>query len=150
MRLQILSALGMLSILLSACQKQKVVDKITLSPIAIMLTSKTWQVKKVTQFSSGTSEVLYLKGAANNSDDFSMVRDKFNADGTVNFTDQFGLSGDDGKWVFNEASRMLTLSWPRAQLAVAVNNVKISEQEFSYDLLEGSTDYTQFLFMPVL
>lgn len=128
----------------TSCNKD---DDLKKEPIEVqLLTAKTWQIEEVAQvIDSEPPHVTYKRGAANNEDDFSQVRQTFKKDGTITFIDQEGESGSNGRYQLLE-NNMLRLSW--GFITNIVEHVVIRENSFSYRLVHED-GYTQFTFSPV-
>lgn len=118
-----------------------------LSVIKRLLTAQTWQINEVFDVQNGVITPLYKRGATNNEEDFSAVRQLFKTDGRIIYTGQEGETGSDGRYELLENDTRLKLSMPEWGLSVTVNAVKVTSGEFSYQL--GTAEgYTQFTFVP--
>jgi len=116
-----------------------------MSPAAELLTAQTWQIEEVTMIDNGISDVTYKRGAANNDDDFSLVRQTFKTDGTITYVDQYGFTGKNGKWKLLENDTKLRLGM--GDFSVIVENVTVSENSFSYRTM-NQEGYALFKFSP--
>lgn len=144
--IRLASALFLSAVLFSATSCNKDED-LKQEPIEVqLLTAKTWQMEEVADVINGsTPHVTYKRGATNNEDDFSLIRQTFKKDGSITFIDQEGESGSDGRYQLLE-NNMLRLSW--GFITSIVEHVVIRENSFSYRLVHED-GYTQFTFSPV-
>ncbi|HYH15262.1 MAG TPA: hypothetical protein VD794_08580 [Flavisolibacter sp.] len=144
--IRLASALLMTVVLFSttSCDKE---DDIKQEPLAVqLLTAKAWQIEEVVSVEGdNTPHVTYKRGATDNEDDFSLVRQNFKKDGSITYIDQEGDSGSNGRYQLM-ANNMMRLSVDG--LSTIVENVIIRENSFSYRLVHGE-GYTQFTFSPV-
>lgn len=132
--------------LFTSCKK----DAPTPAPTAqSMLTAKTWQVDEVKIYTASGTFTEYKKGAANNASDFSLVRQKYNADGSIVYTDDSGLSGNDGRWELLDNNTKLKVGLPSLGISVVCEGFSVTANTFSYKLHFSPTEYTQFNFIPV-
>lgn len=143
--IRLASALFLSTVLFSttSCNKE---DELKKEPIEVqLLTAKTWQIEEVVEVTDGEPpHVTYKRGAANNEDDFSLVRQSFKKDGSIVFIDQEGESGSNGHYQLLE-NNMLRLSW--GFITNIVEHTVIRENSFSYRLVHED-GYTQFTFSP--
>jgi hypothetical protein len=114
-----------------------------------LLTAKTWQVSEVNEMIDGEKTALYKKGAANNEEDYSLVRQSFKADGKIHYTDQFGDQGTDGLWKLLDNDTRLQLSLLSMGITTIVDDFTISSTGFSYKLKTEGSNYVEFKFIPV-
>lgn len=128
----------------TSCDKE---DDIRPAPLEVqLLTAKTWQIEEVAEVNkAGAARITYKKGVANNEDDFSLVRQTFQKNGSITYVDQFGEAGSDGRYQLLK-NNMLRLSV--GLLTTIVEQVVIRENSFSYRLTHED-GYTQFTFSPV-
>lgn len=140
---QSLLALGLFSVTLFSCTKEDPIP----SPAQKALTANSWQVERVTQYTDGAPEVTYLRGGQNNSDDFSLVRQTYKANGSIDWIDSFGDSGGNGRWQLLDGNRKLKLTMET--LSTTVENVKLLTGVFAYTLKVGDGDSTRFEFSPL-
>lgn len=118
------------------------------SVVKRLLTAQTWQLNEVIDVQNGgVPTPLYKRGAPDNEDDFSKVRQQFKADGGIIYTDQDGETGTDGRYELLENDTRLKLSMPEMGFSVTVNTLKVTSGEFSYRLAAGE-GYTIFTFGP--
>jgi hypothetical protein len=128
----------------TSCSKDKE-DK----PVSVeqqLLTAKTWQVEEVSETIDGNKKVTYKRGAQNNEDDFSMIRQSFKKNGSITYVDSFGASGTDGRYqlLSNQQMRLSI-----GGLSTVVFAVTVQENSFSYKQeIQGGV--LQFTFSPVL
>ncbi len=131
----------------TSCKKDEVVAPQT--PAQSLLSAKTWQMEEVTDYYGGIADKIYKKGASNNQDDYSLVRQKFNANGTITYTDQFGTQGSDGLWELQSNNTKIKLSLPSMGLTVLCDDFTVTANSFSYKLKSSATEYTHFIFSAV-
>jgi hypothetical protein len=115
--------------------------------VKTLLTAKTWQVNEVNEWDGTSKTVYYKRGAANNEEDYSAVRQQYRADGSIVYTDQEGETGTDGRYELLENNTRLKLSMPDMGRSVTVNTLKVTNGEFSYRLATEA-GYVQFTFEP--
>jgi len=131
----------------ASCKK----DSVT-TPVADahkLLMARTWQVEEVSEYMSGVADIQYKRGAPNNQDDFSLVRQRFNKDGSITYTDEFGLVGNDGTWQLQDNNTAIRIGWPTMGLFIVGQECTITDHSFSYKIKSGAADeYTQFIFSP--
>ena len=109
------------------------------------LTAKTWQVEEVSTTQDGATNVTYKRGAQNNEDDFSMVRQSFKTNGSITYVDSFGESGTNGRYQLMKNNQMqLSLG----SFSTIVFGVTIRENSFSYKQ-EIQGGIMQFTFSPI-
>lgn len=142
------SALVMALILVlsgTGCRSKDKEVVLPLSEVKKLLIARTWQVNEVSEVQNNQSTVVFKRGAANNEEDYTEVRQLFKEDGSIVYIDQEGESGSDGRYQLLDNGSSLKLSiWG---LEVKVNTVKVTSGEFSYRL--GTPDgYVQFNFGP--
>lgn len=135
------------SLLFTSCKKDS--PNTTPPSVQSLLTTKTWQVDEVTDYTASGTFREYKKGASNNASDFSLVRQKFNVNGTITYTDDSGVSGNDGQWQLLENNTKLKLGLPSMSLSVVCDEFAVTANTFSYKLYFSATEYTQFSFVPV-
>lgn len=122
----------------------------TVSPVSgikKLLTAQTWQINEVTDVQNGVSTPLYKRGASDNEEDFSAVRQLFKVDGSIIYTGQFGETGSNGKYELLDNDSRLRLSMPDWGFSVTVAALKVTSGLFSYQL-GNSEGYTEFIFAP--
>lgn len=140
------TAFFLASLFVVSCKKDDV--KPVPAPTAKdLLTAKTWQMEEVTD-NHGTPQVVYKKGAANNEEDYSLVRQAFKADGTITYIDQFGDAGTNGTYELLENNTRIRLGMTGSSLSVVAQSLNVSASRFSYHLVDGA-GYVQFTFSPV-
>lgn len=113
------------------------------------LTAHTWQMEKVTAYTSGLPYVSYQRGAANNEDDFSLVRQTYKSNGTITYVDQFGDSGSNGTYELLNNDTQIRIGWRSMGWSIVGENLKLTSTEFSYTLKHGDSDSTRFTFSPL-
>ncbi len=131
---------------LSSCQKER--DAQPAPSVRELLTAKTWLIDEVNE-NYGTPHQVYKRGAQNNEDDFSAVRQRYHADGSITYTDQFGDSGTDGFYELLDNDTRIRLGIGGGQgFSIVADHFRISANRFSYRLV-NSMGYTEFVFVPV-
>jgi hypothetical protein len=135
-------AIAFLSAGLFSCKKDTVE-----SPVKTALMAHTWRVENVTEYNTGVPTVNYQRGAQNNSDDYSLVRQKYNSNGTIQYVDQFGSSGNNGTYQLLDNDRKLKIGF--AGLTTTVESLKVTASEFAYTLKVGDNDSLRFVFSPL-
>lgn len=128
----------------TSCNKD---DEVPREPIEIqLLTAKTWQIEEVAMIETGgTPHLWYKRGAANNEEDYSLVRHTFKKDGSMTSIDQEGASSNDGRYQLLENNRLRLTS---DGITMIFENVVIRENSFSCRLAQNN-GYIQFTFSPV-
>jgi hypothetical protein len=112
-----------------------------------MLTAKTWQMEKVTEVRTNTPTVVYQRGAATNQEDFSLVRQRFNSNGTMDYTDENGISGTNAHWELLDNNTRLKMTF--GGFGVSFEQFTISANQFSYKSpFATATDYVLYTFTP--
>lgn len=125
-------------------------DKETTPPLTdvkTLLMAKNWQVNEVAEWNGTDKTVVYKRGATNNEDDYSAVRQQYKADGTIAHTDEDGETGSDGRYELLDNNTKMKLSVPSVGMSVTVNSLKVTSNEFSYRLGTGAA-YLQLTFGP--
>jgi len=135
-----------LSVSATSCKKD---DSQPASTTKQALIAKTWQVETVIDYHGATPNVLYQRGAANNEDDHSLVRQTFKADGSITYVDQFGTSGTDGRYELFDNDRKMKIGAASVGFTTIVENVKANATQFAYTLNPGDGDSTRFVFSPL-
>lgn len=131
------SAFVMVLVLVMGSSSCRSTDKDVVTPVGEvkkLLTAQTWQMNEVSEVQNGVSTVVYKRGAAQNEEDYSAVRQLFKADGSIVYTDQDGSTGADGRYELLDNDTSLKLSMPAYDLSVTVYAVKVTSGEFSYRL----------------
>lgn len=129
----------------TSCRSKDKEVVLPLSEVKKMLIARPWQVNEVSEVQNNQNTVVYKRGAANNEEDYTEVRQLFKEDGSIVYTDQEGETGSDGHYELLDNGNSLKLSI--TGLEVKVNTVKVTNGEFSYRL--GTPDgYVQFNFGP--
>ena len=130
----------------TSCKKEDVQKE---SAAKKALTAHTWQMENVTAYTSGLPSVSYQRGAANNEDDFSLVRQTYTSNGTITYLDQFGDSGTNGTYTLLNNDTQIRLGLSSMGWSVTGENLKLASTEFSYTLKHGDGDSTRFIFSPL-
>lgn len=132
---------------LASCKKSA--DETPAPTPASMLTAKTWQMERVTEVHTGIpNNIIYQRGATNNQEDFSLVRQRYNANGTVDYTDENGFSGSNARWELLDNNTRLKMTF--GGFGVTFDQFTISAAQFSYKSpFATATDYVLFTFTPV-
>jgi hypothetical protein len=133
---------------LTSCQKEVPAVTTPTPSKKQLLTAKVWVVDEVKETQNGTSVTLYKRGATNNTDDFSLVRNQYKNDGSIVWRDEFGDEGNDGRWELLNNDTQLKLSWPIANMSVTVHDVTVTANSFSYKLIAAPGIYTTWKFIP--
>lgn len=143
--IRLTAALFLASIFAVSCKKE-VVKPVPAPTVKERLTAKTWQMEEVID-NHGTPVVTYRRGAANNEEDYSLVRQSFKADGTITYVDQFGDAGTNGTYELLENDTRIRLGMTGSNLSVIAQNLSVSNTRFSYWLVDQD-GYVQFTFSP--
>jgi len=130
----------------ASCKKDDVKQE---SVVKQALVAHTWQVEKVTNYSSGIPSVSYQRGTANNEDDFSLVRQTYKPNGSISYVDQFGSAGSDGSYELLNSDTKIKIGLASMGLSVVGENLKLTATEFSYTLKFNDGDSTRFNFSPL-
>jgi hypothetical protein len=144
--IRITAALFLASIFAVSCSKKDVVKPVPAPTVKELLTARTWQMEEVTD-NHGTPVVTYKRGAANNEEDYSLVRQSFKADGSITYIDQFGDAGTNGTYELLENDTKIRLGMTGSTLSVVAQNLSVSTTRFSYRLVDQD-GYVQFTFSP--
>lgn len=147
LKLPVLAFAVILAVTTVSCRSKDKEVTPPLTDIKTLLIAKTWQVNEVSEWDGTVKTVYYKRGAANNEDDYSAVRQQYKADGSIVYTDQDGETGSDGRYELLENNTRLKLSMPEMGLSITVNALKVTNGEFSYQL-GTPTGYVQFTFVP--
>jgi hypothetical protein len=132
---------------LMSCKKDN--DTPPLPDAAQQLTAKEWRMERVAEVHSGQPEtVVYQRGAAGNQEDFSAVRQRFNASGSLSYTDENGFSGDNARWELLDNAARLKITF--GGYGVTFEQFTIGNGRFSYKTPGATaTDYVCFTFTHV-
>jgi hypothetical protein len=130
----------------TSCQKDDVQNE---SAAKKALTARTWQMEKVTGYTSGLPSVAYQRGAANNEDDYSLIRQTYKADGSIVYVGQFGEAGSDGSYELLNNDTRIKIGLNSMGLSIIGENLKVNATEFAYTLKHGDGDSTRFIFSPL-
>lgn len=130
--------------LLAGCKKSTAVPT-----VQAQLADKIWLMQKVTEVRSGSpANVVYQRGATNNQEDFSLVRQKFNSNGTLDYTDENGISGSNSHWELLDNNTRLKITF--GGFGVTFEQFTISATQFSYKSpFATATDYVLYTFTSV-
>lgn len=129
--------------ILASCSKK---DHQPANDAKSLLTAHTWQVEEASYTESGQKYVTYKKGAANNDDDYSKVRQTYKADGSVVWVDQSGDSGSDGRYELLNNNQQIKLIYGGTVLTCDI--VQLTATTFSYKI-PIQDGFAQFIFSPV-
>jgi hypothetical protein len=145
MKKTFLLSLSVLALMLTftSCKKDKAPD----SPTKQALMAHTWQMETVTGFSAGVPNVTYQRGASNNEEDFSMIRQTYKSNGTIQWVDEFGDSGSNATYSLLDNDTKIRLSY--SGLSATGENLVVTSNQFAYTLKYNSTDSTRFVFSPL-
>ena len=127
----------------TSCKKDKAPDSATKQA----LMAHTWQMGTVTEYNSGVASIIYQRGASNNDEDFSMIRQTYKSNGSVQFVDEFGETGSNAKYSLLDNDTKIRLSY--SGLSVTGENLVVTNSQFAYTLKYNSTDSTRFVFSPL-
>jgi hypothetical protein len=136
------AAIGMIGI--SSCKKDDVPAKESIVKNNLM--AHTWQMEKVIEYTSGNSTVSYQRGAADNQEDYSMIRQTYKADGSITYIDQGGESGTDGIYELLNNETRIRIGLASMGLSVIGNNLKVDHSSFGYTINTADGDSTRFIF----
>ena len=117
------------------------------SPTKQALMAHTWQMEMVAEYNSGVAHVIYQRGATTNDEDFSMIRQTYKSNGTVEYVDEFGDSGSNAKYSLLDNNTRIRLSY--SGLSVTGENFVVTDNQFAYTLKYNTTDSTRFVFSPL-
>jgi outer membrane biogenesis lipoprotein LolB len=133
--------------LLASCKKSA--DVTPVPTVQAQLTDKIWRMEKVTEVRSGAAaNIIYQRGATNNQEDFSLVRQQFKANGTLAYTDETGASGTNSHWELLDNNTRLKITF--GGFGVTFEQFTISAAQFSYKSpFATATDYVLYTFTPV-
>jgi len=137
-----LSAL-FLTVVFISCGKEK--PPVSATKQALM--AHTWQMETITEYSFATPHVIYQRGSTNNDDDFSMIRQTYKSDGTIQYVDEFGESGSNAAYQLLDNNTKIRISY--AGLSVTGENLVVTGNQFAYTLKYNDTDSSRFLFSPL-
>lgn len=143
----VLAVITIVTMVFTSCKKDS--TEPTQLSVSQMLTAKTWQVEEVTDHMGGNIDKLYKRGANNNQDDYSLVRQQFKTDGTITYTDEFGITGKDGLWELQDNNKKIKLNLPSMGLSVVCEDVTVTANSFSYKLTYPGNGYVLFTFSPL-
>jgi hypothetical protein len=131
---------------LASCKKST--DETPAPTAQTLLTAKTWQMEKVTEVRTGSPTVIYQRGATANQEDFSLVRQRFNSNGTMDYTDEDGNSGTNARWELLENNTRLKITF--GGFGVSFEQFTITANQFSYKSpFATASDYVLYTFTPV-
>jgi hypothetical protein len=136
------AAIGMIGF--SSCKKDDVPAKASIVKNNLM--AHTWQMEKVIEYTSGNSTVSYQRGAADNQEDYSMIRQTYKADGSITYIDQGGESGTDGIYELLNNDTRIRIGLASMGLSVIGNNLKVDHSSFGYTINTADGDSTRFIF----
>src|SRR5690348_4761371 len=128
----------------SSCKKDDVPAKE--SQVKKDLMAHTWQMEKVIEYASGNATVSYQRGATDNQEDYSMIRQTFKADGSITYVDQSGEEGTDGTYSLLNNDTKIKIGLASLGLSVIGDNLKVDNTSFGYTINTMDGDSTRFLF----
>ena len=128
----------------SSCKKDDVPAKE--SQVKKDLMAHTWQMEKVIEYTSGNATVSYQRGATDNQEDYSMIRQTFKADGSITYVDQSGEAGTDGTYSLLNNDTKIKIGLASLGLSVIGDNIKVDNTSFGYTINTMDGDSTRFLF----
>lgn len=143
--IRITAAFLLASLFAVSCKKEDI-KPIPAPTVKDLLTARAWQMEEVTD-NHGTPQVLYKRGAANNEDDYSLVRQSFKADGSIIYVDQFGDRGSNGTYELVDNNTKIRLGMAGNNFSVLAESLNVSATRFSYRLVDQD-GYVQFTFSP--
>lgn len=132
-----------LTLSFTSCKKDKAPDSATKQA----LMAHTWQMEMVSEYDSGVPHVIYQRGASDNDEDFSMIRQTYKSNGSVQFVDEFGETGSNAKYSLLDNDTKIRLSY--SGLSVTGENLVVTNNQFAYTLKYNATDSTRFIFSPL-
>jgi hypothetical protein len=138
----LIAAIGMISI--TSCKKDDVPAKESIVKKDLM--AHTWQMEKVIEYSSGNPSISFQRGAADNQEDYSMIRQTYKADGSITYIDQGGESGTDGIYELLNNDTKIRIGLASMGLSVIGDNLKVDHNSFGYTINTGDGDSTRFIF----
>lgn len=130
-----------LSMAFISCKKEK-----TPSSTQQALMAHTWQMEMVAEYNSGIPHVIYQRGAANNDEDFSMIRQTYKSNGSVQYVDEFGESGSNASYKLFDNDSRIRISY--SGLSIVGEHLVVTDNQFAYTLKYNETDSTRFVFSP--
>jgi hypothetical protein len=128
----------------SSCKKDDVPAKESQAKKDLM--AHTWQMEKVIEYTSGNATVSYQRGATDNQEDYSMIRQTFKADGSITYVDQSGEAGTDGTYSLLNNDTKIKIGLASLGLSVIGDNLKVDNTSFGYTINTMDGDSTRFLF----
>lgn len=140
-------ALAFVSFLLAgfvSCSK-KLVSINTPSGRSLLL-ANTWQLAEVTEIVAGRQMPVYRRNAPANTEDFSLVRQSFKADGTVQYTDQFGHTGTDGEYELKQGGSKIRMALGGQD--VVGEQVAMAPGHFEFTARISDQDAVKYRFEP--
>ena len=140
------SLVAMILLVFSSCKKD---NDVPVSPLKQALIANTWEVYKVIDRTNELVTVLYERGAPDNQEDYSLVRQQFRKDGGITYVDQFGMHGTDGSYKLHEKERKMEIGLASMGLSTLVQNVQVNASTFSYALKADEENSTEFIFSPL-
>lgn len=129
---------------LPSCKKDDVPARESIVKKDLM--AHTWQMEKVIQYASANPTISYQRGAVNNEDDYSMVRQTYKADGTIAYVDQFGETGTNGNYELLNNDTKIKIGLSSMGLFVIGDNLKVDNASFGYTIKSMDGDSTRFIF----
>jgi hypothetical protein len=142
---QVITIISLVAVGFTSCKKEDVQKE---SAIQKALMAHTWQMEKVTGYISGVPSVSYQRGAANNEDDYSLIRQTYKANGSIVYVDQFGDTGSNGTYELLDRDTKIKIGLSSMGLSIVGENLKVATTEFAYTLKHGDGDSTRFIFSP--
>lgn len=127
----------------TSCSKENVGH----SPTKQALIAHTWQMETVTEYNSGIPHLVYQRGATNNEEDYSNVRQTYKSNGSIQFVDQFGESGSNASYQLLDQDTKIRISY--VGLVATGENLLVTGNQFAYTIKFNSTDSTRFIFAPL-
>lgn len=110
------------------------------------LLAHTWQMESVTEFNSGAAHVAYQLGAANNDEDFSSIRQTYKNNGTIQYVDEFGDSGNNATYQLLDNKKKIRITY--SGLSVTGESLVVNANQFAYTIKYNTTDSSRFVFSP--
>lgn len=111
-----------------------------------LLMAHTWRLQEVTELVAGKKIVVYRQGSGRNAEDYSLVRQSYKQDGTVQFVDQFGNVGTDGEYELSAGNHQIRLALGTENLVGEA--VSIGTEHFTYTVKLSEEDAVCYRFCP--
>jgi hypothetical protein len=123
--------------------KQKAAD----SPAKQALLAHTWQMETVAEYNSANNHINYQRGAVINNDDLSSIRLTCKSNGTIQYVDEHGESGNNATYQLLDNDRKIRISY--GGLSITGENLVVDGNQFAYTLKYNTSDSSRFVFSPI-